>query len=181
MTPHELRTQLRGNRELFLRIYAEVATSNETSKPPSRWSRLRREKRPLPTFEYQNFIAPQQFYHRTETVVEEVFVCLLADSHGSKVHPYYVSKEYNLNDTQPVKVGRFIFSERQASNSTYRWTEIYLAEEPAKVYREEGNPHFNIELKYLERRQNRSPGKHTCLLRNLLLCQPYNCIHATYD
>lgn len=81
---------------------------------------------------------------------EQVFVCTLIDRLRNRIHPFYVSKEYNISlSKQHFTPGRFIFGSLLPATS-WPYTDILLAEQPVKPRTE---PDFNVEMHYLRIRK----------------------------
>jgi len=113
------------------------------------------------SFEYTNRYREREFHINNFTrITDYVFICPMKDitprRYGFLI-PYYVSKEYNVNPVgQPHMPGRFIIFSKPVSRYLHSSYSMIFAEEPARVYTE---PHFNVELYYLQIRRHTKPGK----------------------
>ena len=132
-------------------VFSRIFVPTNTQKPHTSLRQL---------YKYENNFAPRTFevtdFDGSRIKLNEhVFACLMKRNFESEIFPYYVSTEYNVvgADHTP-RAGHFVFTERGQKPYYFR-TDVFLIEEPAKIHEE---PEFNVELRYLERRENHNPS-----------------------
>ena len=91
----------------------------------------------------------------TNDILEDAFVCVARHRRTGKLHEYYVSETYNLNDAanwmHEYIAARFVFVAHQGGFAVRA-----LAQRPANAFA------LHVELFYLQTR--RKPGRYTILI-----------------
>lgn len=92
-----------------------------------------------------------------ETLIENAFICLSHQKRPPQFVKFYVSQEYNVNDSSdlPYVAGRFVFRYNESEELEVE----ALAEEPAKALLTGPTSTIATERLYLEKIKLHEPGK----------------------